>query len=356
MAGSSIRRLATVRALLVVLLGVSLETCACWLLLRDALQDVVMVYLLGVVVAALWIGRITSIATAALSLAAVDFFFTAPYFSFAVQDRRLVLTFLVFLAVAWVVGDLTERVRRATATAQARELEAYNERVRNALLSSVSHDLRTPLAVLLTTASTLLDGEQQLTVEARRAHLRTMVAEVTRMSRLIQHLIDVTCLESGGVRVRKEWLPLEEVVGVALRRLTDSLGAHPIEVRIDPDASLVSADAMLLEQVFLNLLENAAKYTPPRTPVAISARRVENGVEVAVADSGQGVPQGLEERIFGKFERAARSVGGMGLGLTICRGIVDAHGGRIWCENAAAGGATFRFVLPRGELPELAES
>lgn len=149
---------------------------------------------------------------------------------------------------------------------------------------------------------------------------------------------------------------LDEIVGVALDRVERALGTRPVEVRIEPDASMVAVDATLLEQVFLNLLENAAKHTPPRTPVAISARRVEEGVEVAVSDSGHGVPRGLEERIFEKFERAERSRGGMGLGLTICRGIVAAHGGRMWCENAEGGGASFRFVLPRGELPQLADA
>jgi two-component system sensor histidine kinase KdpD len=254
-----------------------------------------------------------------------------------------------------VIGDLTARVRRAASTAQAHALEARSERMRSALLGSVSHDLRTPLGVLLNTASTLLEREAELTPDRRRVHLLTIIGEAARLSRLVEHLMDATCLESGGVRIRKEWLPLEEVVGVALRRLDDSLCARRVQVRIDADASLVAADATLLEQVFLNLLENAAKYTPPRSPLAISARRVHNGVEVAVADSGEGVPRGLEERIFDKFERVVRSVSGMGLGLTICRGIVDAHGGRIWCESTEGGGATFRFVLPRGEVPAFAE-
>jgi two-component system sensor histidine kinase KdpD len=343
------------RGVLAVLVGVALETASCWLFLRDAIQDIVMVYLFGVVAAALRFGRVTSIATAVLSVAAIDFFFTTPTFSFAVDNPRLVLTFFVFLAIAYVIGDLTERVRRATANAQASALEARSERMRSALLSSVSHDLRTPLAVLHSTASMLLDREEELTAERRRIHLRTILDEAAHLSRLVQHLVDATNLESGGVRVRKEWLPLEEIVGVALHRLNDLLGSRLVHVRIDPDASLVPADAALLEQVFLNLLENAAKYTRSGTPLAISARRVENGVEVAIADSGDGVPLGFEDKIFEKFERMVRSVSGMGLGLTICRGIVDAHGGRIWCENTEGGGATFRFVLPRGDIPELIE-
>jgi two-component system sensor histidine kinase KdpD len=339
----------------VSVLGVALETCVCWLLLRGALQDVVMVYLLGVTVAALRLGRIESMLTAVLSVAAFDFFFTAPYFTLAVDDRRLLLTFFVFLVVAYVIADLSERVRRATAFAQQRELEAHNERIRSVLLSSLSHDLKTPLAVVIAAASALLDREEDLPIECRREHLVTIADETSRISRIVRHLFYATSLESGGVRVRREWLPLEEVVGAALTRLDGSVGPRPVEVRIDSDASLVSADATLLEQVFLNLIENAAKHTPAATPVAISARRVDAGVEIAVTDYGEGVPRGMEERVFEKFLRATHSSRGMGLGLAICRGIVAAHGGRIWCENAEGGGASFRFVLPRDELPQCAE-
>jgi two-component system sensor histidine kinase KdpD len=336
-------------------LGVAMETCACWLLLRGALQDVVMVYLLGVTIAALRLGRFASMVTAVLSVAAFDFFFTAPYFTFAVDDRRLLLTFVVFLVVAYVIADLSERLRRATAVAHEHELEARNERMRSVLLSSLSHDLKTPLAAVLGAASALLDRDDDVPVERRREYLATIADETSRISRLVRRLYYATSLEWGEVRVRREWLPLEEVVGVALSRLNGALARRPVDVRIDSDASLVSADATLLEQVFLNLLENAAKHTPASTPLAISARRVEGGVEVAVTDSGGGVPRGMEERVFEKFLRAARSSGGMGLGLAICRGIVDAHGGRIWCENCESGGASFRFVLPRSDVPQLAE-
>jgi two-component system sensor histidine kinase KdpD len=342
--------------LLVAFAAVTAETIVCWLLLRGALTDVLMVYLLGVVVMALRCGRVASAFAAVLSAGAIDFFFTAPYFSFAVADRRMVFTLIVFLIVATVIADLTERVRLAAAAAQERELEMRNERLRCALLSSVSHDLQTPLSVVLGAASALLNGDGQLTAGGRRELLVTVADEAARLSRLVRHLVDATALESGAVRARKEWTLLEEIVGVALTRVERALDTRHIEVCIEPDASMVAADSTLLEQVFLNLLENAAKHTPPRTPVAISARSVVEGVEVAVSDSGPGVPQGLEERIFEKFERAERSRGGMGLGLTICRGIVAAHGGRMWYENAAGGGATFRFVLPRGELPQLADA
>jgi two-component system sensor histidine kinase KdpD len=164
----------------------------------------------------------------------------------------------------------------------------------------------------------------------------------------------VTAIEAGALRVRKEWQAIEEVVGVALGRLEDQLGTRPVRVRIASDAALAPFDATLIEQVLVNLLENAAKYTPPGGPLEVNARRVEGGIEIEVADSGPGVPPGEEEPVFAKFHRATHSATGMGIGLTICRGIATAHGGRIWCENRPGGGASFRLLLPsRAEAPPM---
>jgi two-component system sensor histidine kinase KdpD len=170
------------------------------------------------------------------------------------------------------------------------------------------------------------------------------------MNRLVRNLLDMTSLEAGALRVRnKQWQPLEEVIGVALNRLDEQLDDRPVRAHVPSEASLVPFDATLIEQLFINLVENAIKYTPASSPISIVARRVLDGVEVAVEDSGPGVPLGEEESIFEKFHRAARNGPGMGIGLTICRGIVMAHGGKIWYERGERGGASFRFVLPLDE-------
>jgi two-component system sensor histidine kinase KdpD len=144
-------------------------------------------------------------------------------------------------------------------------------------------------------------------------------------------------------------------VGVALLRLEERLRAHPVQVNLPPDLPLVPLDAVLIEQVFINLLENAVKYTPPGTPIEISATAVEGAVRVDVADRGPGLPPGEEGRIFEKFYRApgTTATSGVGLGLTICRGIITAHGGRIWAENRPGGGAVFHFTLPLAGAPPL---
>jgi two-component system sensor histidine kinase KdpD len=327
---------------------VGLVTAIAWIALRDGLADIVMLYLLGVVVMAMRFGYAPSVLASVLSVAAFDYFFTAPYFSFAVNEH-FVLTMIIMLLVALVISNLTEGIRRSEAAVRDSEREAQTERLRNALLSSVSHDLRTPLAVITGSVTALLGGDQTLPKERRREYLKTISSEANHLNRLVRNLLDMTSLEAGAMRARKEWLPLEEVVGVALNRLEEALQSRPVNVSI-PAETLAPFDASLVEQVLVNLVENAIKYTPPDSAIEIVARRVEEGVEVEVADAGPGVPAGKEEQIFEKFHRAA-TVGGMGIGLTICRGIITAHGGRIWCTNRGSGGASFHFVLPCGEGP-----
>ena len=476
---------------------VAAETALSSWLLDGRLTDVVMVYLLGVVLVAMRFGYAPSLFTAAASVAAFDFFFTTPYFSFAVTDKRFVLTFAIMFFVAFVISNRTERIRRVASEAGQREartailyamsrelavarstdeiarvayrhlhdvfhsdvslllpdesgllgpgrpvesgiqvgpdvvaaakqalavgagasvrrqtlgearvvalqastgavgvlvarptsaayfaspahaelldtfasqialalerarlgedaqraqLEVQNERLRNALLSSVSHDLRTPLAVIKGAVTAVIDGGPSVTPARRAEYLSTISDEASRMNRLVRNLLNMTSLEAGALRVRnKEWQPLEEVIGVALNRLDEQLEERRVDVNIAPDAALVPFDATLVEQVLVNLVENAVKYTPPSSPISIGARRVAQGVEVAVTDAGPGVPVGEEESIFEKFHRATRTGPGMGIGLTICRGILTAHGGRIWYERGDGGGASFRFVLPLDE-------
>jgi K+-sensing histidine kinase KdpD len=325
--------------------------------LDHRLTDIVMVYLLGVVIVAMRFGYVPSLFTAAASVAAFDFFFTEPYYSFVVADRRYLVTFAIMFFVAFVISNRTERIRRIALEraqlgedAQRAQLEVQNERLRNALLSSVSHDLRTPLAVIKGAVTALLEVNPNQSPERREEYLVTISDEASRMNRLVHNLLNMTSLEAGALRVRnKEWQPLEEVIGVALNRLDEQLDDRLVHVEIPPDASLVPFDATLVEQVFVNLVENAIKYTPSTSAISIAARRLAHAVEVTVADSGPGVPAGEEESIFEKFHRAASAGPGMGIGLTICRGIVVAHGGTIRYVPAEGGGASFRFTLPLDE-------
>jgi two-component system sensor histidine kinase KdpD len=222
------------------------------------------------------------------------------------------------------------------------------------LLSSLSHDFRTPLATIEGAASGLLEEDGALPPDGRRELAAGILEESRRMTRLVANLLNMVRVETGALAVQKSWQPLEEVVGVALLRLEEQLARHPVEVDLPPHLPLVPVDELLLEQVFINLLENAARYTPPGTAVAVRAWQTDGAVCVEVADCGPGVPAEAEELVFRKFYRVPRpksddgseAVAGSGLGLAIAQGIVTAHGGRMWVEPRPGGGAAFRFTLP----------
>jgi len=261
---------------------------------------------------------------------------------FVDPDQRALLD--VFAAQ---ITSALERARLAEHT-HAADLQIEAERLRSALLSSVSHDLRTPLAVITGAASALLQPDAHLSPEARRDLDETIYEEADRLNRLVRNLLDMTRITSGAIKVAKEWQPLEEVVGAVLNRLDRQLEPFPVGVHLPPDLPPVPIDAVLIEQLLINLLENAAKYTLPGAPIDVEARRDGDEVVVSVADRGPGIPEGETGRIFEKFYRLPReSAGtGAGLGLAICRGIAVAHGGRIWAEPRDGGGAVFSFTIP----------
>jgi two-component system sensor histidine kinase KdpD len=489
---------------------IAVVTSICWFSpLRGQLADVVMMYLLGIIVVAMRFGYGPSIASTVVSVAAVDFFFVPPLFSFSVSDFQHVVMFGVMFVVALVISNLTLRIRDQATSASQREqrtaslysmtrelastpmtrnltgvavrhlseifeaeiallledsegllasvggsdggfepdakergvvewvwshdksaglstdtlpsaralyvplreirgkvgvlgvrpkdphrfvdpaqrglldlfatqvasalerarlsedaqqvqLQMQTERLRSSLLSSVSHDLRTPLAVITGAASALAEARPELGPEVRHELSETIHEEAQRLNRLVRNLLDMTKITSGAMKVAKEWQPLEEVIGAVLERMTEPLSGRAIVVKLPRDLPLVPIDAILIEQVFINILENAAKYTPRGSPIEISALMgtlAQAGtVVVRIADKGAGIPNEHLEEIFAKFYRLPREGdgGGAGLGLAICRGIVETHGGKIWAENREGGGAEFCFTLPiEGTPPTL---
>jgi two-component system sensor histidine kinase KdpD len=244
-------------------------------------------------------------------------------------------------------GALALHRARLKAEAEAAALKARAEEMKSTLLSTVSHDLRTPLAAITGAATTLRDGQLPSTGTERRELLDTICEEADRLERLVRNLLDMTKVESGALQVKRDWVPLEEIVGSALTRLEGSLVGRPVAISLPPDLPLLSVDAVLLEQVFVNLLENAIKYTPAGSELDIQARTDRDTVVVTVSDRGPGLPARAETRVFEKFFRAAGpAIPGAGLGLAICRGVVDAHGGTITAANREGGGASFVITLP----------
>jgi two-component system sensor histidine kinase KdpD len=457
------------------------------------MPDLEMLYLVGVMIAASFLGRGPSILAAALSVAAYDFFFVPPYFTFAVRESSYTLTFVMMFVVGFTLSALASRIRRQEHDALVREersaalyslsaslgallepaaaaavvtrhaadvfqggaavltpapdgslevigafpaetalgptelgvakwvhehgrlaglgtdtlpgsralcaqlrvgpeplgalalfprdnaalttdqrafFEAFcrqaafafervrlsddanraaqkakAEEIRSSLLSAVSHDLRTPLAAITGAATSLRDGGP-LATEVRAELLDTVCEEAERLERLVGNLLDMTRLESGGLEPKREWVPADELVGAALSRLEAKLADRRVTTRIDVDVPLLSIDPVLMQQVLVNLLENALKYTPPGSPLELGVSRDGGFVVVDVADHGPGLPADTE-RLFEKFQRGHHTgIAGVGLGLSICRAIAEAHGGRLNAENRAEGGARFRVRLP----------
>ena len=249
-----------------------------------------------------------------------------------------------------------ERVRLAEqARATAVEMEA--ERLRNSLLSSISHDLRAPLATILGSAGTLADQEESLSPKTRRDLGHIIREEASRMSNLIDSVLHMAKLETGAAKLNRQWHNLGDLVDAALRHQEKRLKDREIKVKLPPGLPKVYLDAAMIEQVLGNLLDNAAKYTPRESPIEIAAEASPFTVTLAVTDRGPGIPKGQEERLFDKFYQAQREgvQGGVGLGLTICRAIVEAHGGWIGAKNRGTGGAVFSFTLPREQTPPVAE-
>jgi len=262
------------------------------------------------------------------------------------EQRQLLDTFAALIAIA------LERVHYVE-VAQDALVRMESERLRNSLLAALSHDLRTPLTVLVGLAESLtltkppLSAPQLETSQAIQDEARRMIA-------LVSNLLDMARIESGEVKLNLQWQSLEEVVGSALNAMHAALLRHVVEVRIPRDLPLVRFDALLIERVLVNLLENASKYTPPGSRVTVSAEVSGDELRVSVSDDGPGLPAGREEAVFQKFTRGVResATPGVGLGLAICRAIVESHQGKIVGANRPGGGARFTFTLPLGVPPE----
>ena len=256
----------------------------------------------------------------------------------APKSRILMDSFCHQIALALEADHLQEKSRQAQSRAEA-------ERLRSSLLSAVSHDLKTPLAAIMGSASELLrEGRLPKPSGSLVENIRD---EAERLARLVNNLIETTRLESG-VSLRKEPYPLEEVLGSALESLARQLGDRPVRADLPEELPLVPLDAVLLQQVFINLIENAIRHAPGAGPIDVSARAEAARVVVEVSDRGPGLPAEDLERVFEKFHRRAAG-GGAGLGLAICRAVVEAHRGSISAANREGGGAVFRFILPLRE-------
>lgn len=335
------------------------------------LTNIVMLFLLAVVFVSVKLGRRPAIVAAFFSVLAFNFFFVPPHWSLEITHVQYLITLIVMLIVALTITHFMSGFREEAANAAIREkqaLELYRleklaqenqiqmaaERLRSSILSALSHDIRTPLTSLsglaesLSLTSSHLDNDTQSTLTALRD-------QASHLNNMVNNLLEMARLQAGGLQFRKEWQPIDEVIGTSIKLLQTALNQHRISVQIPDDFPLLEFDALLMERVFCNLLENAAKYSPPHSELRICAQLLADQAEISICNAGEGFPEGKLDQVFELFERGKHesTIPGVGLGLSICRAILEAHQGSIKAINLPTGGSCTCFYLPLGNPPSI---
>jgi two-component system sensor histidine kinase KdpD len=303
--------------------------------------NIVMFYLLIVVLAAIRWGIGQAIFTSTISVIAFDFFLIRPYLTLGVEDLQYLFTFSGLMFVGIVVSTYASKVREQV-------IQSQTERLYSVLLSSISHDLKTPLVSITGSLTTLLDKRSNLNEKQKQELLRTSCAESERMNRLVNNLLDMTRMEAGALRLSKSPCDLRDLIGTCLEQLKDIINSRKVVVEIPKDLPEISVDIRFMMKVFLNLVDNALKYSPAERPILIQAHQVKDMVHIEFKDQGCGIPKEDLKRIFEKFSRVERAsqVPGTGLGLCIAKGIVEAHSGQITVESELGKGSVFTVILP----------
>lgn len=263
----------------------------------------------------------------------------------------------LLLTVASLLAIALERLHYVEVAGHT-ETQMATERLRSSILSSLSHDLRTPLTIMVGLADSLISAKPALSIYQLEV-LGSLHQQSLKLSGMVTNLLEMARLQTGEIRLRKEWQPLEEVIGASIQILVQALHQHTVRVHLPDDLPMLAFDAVLMERVFYNLIENAVKYSPPGSTILIAAEVSGDSVLVSVSDSGLGIPADQINAIFDMFVRAHsadQTIAGTGIGLAVCRSIVEAHQGRIFAENMPNGGACIKFTLPIGTPPVLSES
>lgn len=329
--------------------GVAALTVVCWLLTPlTGYASISLIYLLGVLLAAMVLSRGPVLLVATLSALSWNFLFIPPRFTLHIAQVEDALTFITFFIIAVTVGGLTAQLKAREHLAAQVQLAKNSERLRKTLLDCVSHELKTPLAAIGAASQELL----RLSRDGARAEmLKELAAEIHdgshRLNRVVNNLLDMNRLESGVVQPNREWCDVRELLQSAIEIERESLNGRDVRLDVPENTPLALIDHLLMEQAVAKLLANAGSYTPSKLPIEVDAECKNGRLIISVSDRGPGFPADLSERVFEKFYRGdGRKTGGLGLGLAIARGFVEAHGGQLTAENRDGGGARFTINVP----------
>jgi two-component system sensor histidine kinase KdpD len=313
------------------------------------LPAAILLYLVPIVLAASRWGRGPAITAVIAAILGHDLLFVDPRGTFSVARADEALGLVLLLFVALVTAQLADGARRGAETAREAAVARRSDELKTALLRAVTHNLRTPLASIKASVSGLRQPEVTFAEEDRAELLAEIEEEADRLDRLVTNLLDASRLEAGRVTMSRHPQDLAELIGAVVDRVQSRIGGRQVTVEIADELPPVSCDYTQIDQVVTNLLENAVIHTPPGTAVVARAHRQNGAVRVEIADHGPGIPAADRERLFHPFERGRTRAPGTGLGLTIARGFVEAHGGQLWLEDPdSEAGARFVFTLPLG--------
>jgi two-component system sensor histidine kinase KdpD len=341
-------------------------------------------FLLGVLFVAIIWGSVPALFASVLAMLSFNFFFLPPFYTFTIADPQNWVALTAFFITALAVGQLSARAKQRAEIAEARgekierlyeelrqaferasEAEALrrSERLKTALLEAVTHDLRTPLTSIKASATLLIEDRDDseihdtFTPEEQQTMLKVISEEVDRLDRFVESIVDLARIEAGDIQLQRNWGPVDEIIDAAVARAEPLIKKHQLKISVEKDLPVIRVDARAVAEVIYTLIENATKYVPARTSIYVRAERVpDEMVKITVEDEGPGIPLHLRERVFEKFFRgngkaeSPQAGEGIGMGLSIAKGIVEAHGGQIWIEDGAGGkGTRVSFTVPVGD-------
>lgn len=341
-------------------------------------------FLLVVLFTAIFRGSKPALLAAVLGVLSYNFFFLPPFHTFTIADPQNWIALTAFFVTALAVGQLSARAKERAIQAEAgririkhlyeelqqafdraSETEALkrSERLKSALLDAVTHDIRTPLTSIKASATLLLEDREakeqieKLSPDEQEAMLRVITHGTDRLDRFIEGIVDLARIEAGEINLHRNWGAVDDIIDAALARADPLTGRHRINISIQEELPVVRVDARAVTEVIYILIDNASKYSPTDSQITIEARRVaDDVVEIAVEDEGSGIPPDLRERVFERFYRGGRNgaaserAGGIGIGLAIAKGIVEAHGGKIWiADGKSTRGTRVVFTVPVGD-------